>query len=99
MVESYLAPGGPFVRVDSALFAGYRIPPYYDSLISKLIVHGQDRDECLARLRHALNEYVITGVDTLLPLHQKLCGHCDVKSGDYHVKWLENTFLPLQDAS
>ncbi|MBM3631772.1 MAG: acetyl-CoA carboxylase biotin carboxylase subunit [Alphaproteobacteria bacterium] len=99
MVESYLAPGGPFVRVDSALFAGYRIPPYYDSLISKLIVHGQDRDECLARLRHALNEYVITGVDTLLPLHQKLCGHCDVKSGHYHVKWLENTFLPLQDVS
>lgn len=99
VVESYLAPGGPFVRVDSALFAGYRIPPYYDSLISKLIVHGRDRDECLARLRHALNEYVITGVDTLLPLHQKLCAHPDVKSADYHVKWLENTFLASQDAS
>lgn len=96
VVESYLAPGGPFVRVDSALFAGYRIPPYYDSLISKLIVHGQDRAECLARLRHALNEYVITGVDTLLPLHQKLCTHPDVISGNYHVKWLENTFLSQQ---
>ena len=98
VVKTYLAPGGPFVRVDSALFAGYRIPPYYDSLISKLITHGRDRDECLARMRHALNEYVITGVDTLLPLHQKLCDHPDVKSADYHVKWLENTFLSLHSS-
>jgi acetyl-CoA carboxylase biotin carboxylase subunit len=92
-VESYLAPGGPFVRVDSALFAGYRIPPYYDSLVAKLIVHGRDRGECLARLRHALNEYVITGIDTLIPLHQKLCQHPDIRTANYHVKWLENEFL------
>lgn len=93
LVESYLAPGGPFVRVDSALFTGYRVPPHYDSLVSKLIVHGLDREECLARLRHALKEYVITGIDTLLPLHQKLCEHPDMHSGNYHVKWLENEFL------
>jgi acetyl-CoA carboxylase biotin carboxylase subunit len=92
-IQEYLTPGGPFVRVDSALFAGYVVPPYYDSLISKLIVHGRDREECLARLRHALNEYVITGIDTLIPLHQQLSCHPDVIKADYHVKWLENEFL------
>jgi acetyl-CoA carboxylase biotin carboxylase subunit len=92
-IVEYLPPGGPFVRVDSALFAGYRVPPYYDSLISKLIVHGRDREECLARLRHALNEYVITGIDTLIPLHQQLSCHPDIIKANYHVKWLENEFL------
>lgn len=92
-VQSYLAPGGPFVRVDSALFAGYTIPPYYDSLISKLVVHGNTREECMARLRRALQEYVITGVDTLIPLHQALCDLEDIKKGEFHIKWLEQEGL------
>lgn len=89
-IDAYLAPGGPSVRVDSGLFSGYTIPPIYDSLISKLIVHGHDRQECLARLKRALDEYVITGVFTLIPLHKKLCENPDVQSGNYHVKWLEH---------
>jgi acetyl-CoA carboxylase biotin carboxylase subunit len=92
-VEAYLAPGGPFVRVDSALFPGCSIPPFYDSLVAKLIVYGETRDECLQRLRRALHEYVITGVDTLLPLHLRLCETQAVQEGNLHVKWLEQCFL------
>ena len=90
LVEAYLAPGGLNVRVDSALYAGYKIPPYYDSLIGKLIVHGVDREDCLRRLRRALGEYVITGVKTLLPLHQTLAQQPDIIKGDYTIHWLEN---------
>lgn len=93
IVEVCLPPGGPFVRVDSALYPGYKIPPYYDSLIAKLITHAPDRPTCLARMERALDEYVITGIDTLIPLHKKLCQDSDVQTGDVHVKWLEQSFF------
>ena len=67
-----MPPGGLGVRVDSALYQGYEVPPYYDSLVSKLIVHGKSRNECLMRLRRALEEYVIGGIETTIPLHQRL---------------------------
>ena len=89
-VTSYHAPGGLNVRVDSGLYAGYRIPPYYDSMIAKLIVHGRTRDDCLARLKRALAEMVIEGVNTSIPLHQALLGEADFRSGDYTIKWLED---------
>ena len=85
----YHPPGGPGVRVDSAVYAGTRVPPYYDSLVAKLIVHGRDRPECLARLRRALEEFVIDGIATTLPLQQALAVDPDVTAGDYSIKWLE----------
>jgi len=88
-VIDYHAPGGPGVRVDSALYAGYRIPPHYDSLIAKLIVFGDDREQCRMRLKRALEEYVITGVRTTIPLHQALLDDPDFIAGDYSIKWLE----------
>ena len=88
-ISAYAAPGGPFVRVDSALFSGYKVPPYYDSLVSKLVVWGQTREECLARLQRALEEYVISGIKTLIPLHLKLCKDPDIRTANYHIKWLE----------
>ncbi len=88
-VTEYHPPGGLDVRVDSALYAGYRIPPYYDSLISKLIVRGATREDCLLRLRRSLEEYVIGGVKTSIPLHQKLIENEDFISGDYDIHWLE----------
>ncbi|MBZ6377786.1 acetyl-CoA carboxylase biotin carboxylase subunit [Pacificimonas flava] len=89
LVEQYHAPGGLHVRVDSGLYDGYRIPPYYDSLISKLIVYGDDREACLLRLKRALREYVIDGPKTTIPLHQALVDEPDVRAGDYSIKWLE----------
>lgn len=88
-VENYLPPGGPFVRVDSALFAGCKVPPFYDSLLAKLVVWGNTREEALARLRKALDEYVITGIHTLIPLHRRLCDLPEMQTGDYDIKWLE----------
>ena len=88
-ITDYHAPGGLGVRVDSALYAGYTVPPYYDSLVSKLIVHGANREECLMRLRRALEEYVIGGIETTIPLHQRLIGEQDFLSGDYDIHWLE----------
>jgi acetyl-CoA carboxylase biotin carboxylase subunit len=88
-VIDYHAPGGPGVRVDSALYAGYRIPPHYDSLIAKLIVFGDDREQCRMRLKRALEEYVVTGVRTTIPLHQALLDDPDFIAGDYSIKWLE----------
>jgi len=88
-VTDYHAPGGPGVRVDSALYHGYEVPPYYDSLISKLIVHGKSRNECLMRLRRALEEYVIGGIETTIPLHQRLAAAGAFIDGDYDVHWLE----------
>jgi acetyl-CoA carboxylase biotin carboxylase subunit len=90
MVTDFHAPGGLGVRLDSAIYAGYSIPPYYDSLIGKLIVHGRDRTECVARLRRSLNEMVIGGIDTTIPLFQKLLQEPDILSGDYDIHWLEN---------
>ncbi|MBC6440377.1 MAG: acetyl-CoA carboxylase biotin carboxylase subunit [Rhodospirillales bacterium] len=88
-VGTYHAPGGMNVRVDSALYAGYAVPPTYDSLIAKLIVHGRSRNECMMRLRRALEEFVIDGIETTIPLHQALIANQDFANGDYDVKWLE----------
>jgi acetyl-CoA carboxylase biotin carboxylase subunit len=88
-VTDYHAPGGLGVRVDSALYQGYQVPPYYDSLVSKLIVHGKSRNECLMRLRRALEEYVIGGIETTIPLHQRLAAAAEFIDGDYDVHWLE----------
>ncbi len=88
-VTAYHAPGGLGVRMDSALFQGYRIPPYYDSLIGKLIVHGRDRPEALARLRRALGELIIDGIDTTIPLFRELLGDPAIQAGAYDIHWLE----------
>ncbi|MBC7135021.1 MAG: acetyl-CoA carboxylase biotin carboxylase subunit [Oceanibaculum nanhaiense] len=88
-VTDYHAPGGLGVRVDSALYAGYSIPPYYDSLVSKLVVHGRNRAECMMRLRRALEEYVIGGIKTTIPLHRKLLTEKSFIDGDYDIHWLE----------
>jgi acetyl-CoA carboxylase biotin carboxylase subunit len=88
-VTEYHAPGGLGVRVDSALYQGYTVPPHYDSLVSKLVVHGGTRNECLMRLRRALEEYVITGIDTTIPLHQRLVEAPEFIDGDYDIHWLE----------
>ena len=89
-ITDFHAPGGLGVRLDSAIYAGYSIPPYYDSLIGKLIVHGRDREECIARLKRSLNEMVVGGIDTTIPLFQKLLQEPDILSGDYDIHWLEN---------
>jgi acetyl-CoA carboxylase, biotin carboxylase subunit len=88
-IDGYHPPGGLGVRLDSAIYAGYTIPPNYDSLIGKLIVHGRDRSECLMRLKRALNEMVITGVETTLPLFRDLMNEPDIMNGDYSIHWLE----------
>jgi len=89
-ITQYHAPGGLGVRMDSALYDGYRIPPYYDSLIGKLIVHGRDRPEALARMERALGELIVDGVDTTIPLFHALLAEPDVQSGDYTIHWLEH---------
>ncbi|MCB1456537.1 MAG: acetyl-CoA carboxylase biotin carboxylase subunit, partial [Nitratireductor sp.] len=89
-ITYYHPPGGLGVRVDSGAYQGYRIPPYYDSLIGKLIVHGRNRVECLMRLRRALDEYVVDGVNTTLPLFRDLVSNPDVQDGDYDIHWLEH---------
>ncbi|MET0968077.1 MAG: acetyl-CoA carboxylase biotin carboxylase subunit [Tardiphaga sp.] len=88
-ITQYHPPGGLGVRIDSAVYQGYRIPPYYDSLVGKLIVHGKNRLECLMRLRRALDEIVVDGVDTTLPLFRALAREKDIIEGDYHIHWLE----------
>ncbi|MBM0169158.1 acetyl-CoA carboxylase biotin carboxylase subunit [Altererythrobacter sp. C41] len=88
-VNYYHAAGGMHVRVDSGLYAGYSIPPYYDSMIAKLIVYGRNRERCIMRLRRALEEMVVEGVKTSIPLHQELIKQPDVLNGDYSIKWLE----------
>ncbi len=88
-VTDYHVPGGLGVRVDSALYAGCSVPPHYDSLIAKLVVSGQTRNECLMRLRRALEEFVVEGVDTTIPLHRKLIAATDFINGDYNINWLE----------
>jgi len=88
-ITAYHAPGGLGVRMDSALYDGYSIPPYYDSLIGKLIVHGRDRDEALARLSRSLGELIVDGIDTTVPLFHALLQEKDVQTGDYNIHWLE----------
>jgi acetyl-CoA carboxylase, biotin carboxylase subunit len=89
MVTDFHAPGGLGVRLDSALYAGYSIPPYYDSLAGKLIVHGRDRTECIARLRRSLAEMVVGGIETTIPLFQDLLVQPDILAGEYDIHWLE----------
>jgi acetyl-CoA carboxylase biotin carboxylase subunit len=88
-VTAYHAAGGMHVRVDSGLYAGYTIPPYYDSMIAKLIVSGRTREGCIMRLKRALEEMVIEGVKTSIPLHEELLKQPDILNGDYSIKWLE----------
>ena len=88
-VTQYHAPGGMHVRVDSGLYTGYKVPPYYDSMIAKLIVYGTTRERCLMRLRRALEEFVIEGMKTTIPLHQDLLEDPEFQSGEYTIKWLE----------
>lgn len=88
-ITQYHAPGGLGVRMDSALYQGYAIPPYYDSLIGKLIVHGRDRNEALARLSRALGELIVDGVDTTVPLFRALLEEPDIQTGNYSIHWLE----------
>ncbi|RMF69632.1 MAG: acetyl-CoA carboxylase biotin carboxylase subunit [Alphaproteobacteria bacterium] len=95
-VSDYHPPGGLDVRVDSALFAGYRIPPYYDSLVAKLIVRGDTREEALRRLHRALEEFVIGGIKTTLPLHRRLVTEPAFRAGQYDIHWLEQYLASLQ---
>lgn len=89
VITQYHAPGGLGVRMDSALYDGYAIPPYYDSLIGKLIVHGRDRQEALSRLSRALSELIVDGIDTTIPLFDALLAEPDIHSGNYNILWLE----------
>lgn len=89
LVTVYHPPGGLGVRVDSALYAGYRVPPHYDSLIAKLITYGKTRDEAIARMKRALREFVISGVKTTIPLHQRILEDAEFAAGDYTIHWLE----------
>jgi acetyl-CoA carboxylase biotin carboxylase subunit len=89
-ITQYHPPGGLGIRIDSAVYQGYTIPPYYDSLVGKLIVHGKTRPECLMRLRRALDEIVVDGIETTIPLFRTLIRQGDIIDGDYHIHWLEN---------
>ncbi len=89
LVETYHPPGGLGVRVDSALYAGYRVPPHYDSLVAKLITYGKTRDEAIARMRRALREFVISGIKTTIPLHERILENPEFRAGDYTIHWLE----------
>lgn len=88
-ITEFHTPGGLGVRVDSALYAGYTVPPYYDSLVAKLIVHAGNREDCLLRLRRALDEMVVSGIETTIPLHQRVIDDPTFQAGDYDVHWLE----------
>jgi acetyl-CoA carboxylase, biotin carboxylase subunit len=96
MVTEFHTPGGLDVRVDSAVYSGYQIPPYYDSMVAKLIVRGRNRNECLMRLRRCLEEFVIGGVKTTLPLHRDLIDNAEFVNGVYDVHWLEKLLKTKQ---
>ncbi|MFN9973959.1 MAG: acetyl-CoA carboxylase biotin carboxylase subunit, partial [Phycisphaerae bacterium] len=98
LIKDFHVPGGLGVRVDSAAYSGYRIPPNYDSLIGKLIVHGKNRTECLMRLRRSLSEFVIDGIETTIPLFQALVNEKDIIDGDYSIHWLEKYLKRQQEA-
>jgi acetyl-CoA carboxylase, biotin carboxylase subunit len=97
-ITHYHTPGGLGIRIDSGVYAGYKIPPYYDSMIGKLIVHGRNRVECMMRLRRALDEFVVDGVKSTLPLFRDLVGNPDIANGDYNIHWLEK-YLAAKDAA
>jgi len=88
-ITEFHAPGGPGVRFDSAVYTGYSIPPYYDSMIGKLIVYGDTRALCIARLKRSLAEFALAGIDTTVPLFMDLVDEPDFLAGDYHIHWLE----------
>jgi acetyl-CoA carboxylase biotin carboxylase subunit len=90
LITQFHTPGGLGVRFDSAIYSGYRIPPYYDSLAGKLIVHARNRNECLLRLRRALDELVVGGIETTIPLFQQLVRDPDILNGEYDIHWLEH---------
>jgi acetyl-CoA carboxylase biotin carboxylase subunit len=92
-IENVHFPGGPGVRVDTHIYSGYDIPPFYDSLVAKLIAHGKDREEAITRLRRSLDEFVIEGVKTTIPFHRKLIDHDDFKTGNFDTGFLERTNL------
>ncbi len=92
-VTQFHPPGGMGVRIDSGIYSGYEIPPYYDSLIAKLIVHGENRKHCILKLKQALKEMVIEPISSTQSLHQKILDTDDMKKGDFDIKWLENNFL------
>jgi acetyl-CoA carboxylase biotin carboxylase subunit len=94
-ITQFHPPGGLGVRFDSAIYAGYRFPPYYDSLAGKLIVHAKNRNECLLRLRRALDELVVGGIETTIPLFQKLVREPDIVNGEYSIHWLEKYLAGL----
>jgi acetyl-CoA carboxylase biotin carboxylase subunit len=94
-IERYLPPGGPGVRVDSHLYAGYEIPPHYDSLLSKLIVWAETREEAIVRMQRALDEYIIEGVVTTIPFHQRLLKHGRVRSGDTYTRFIQEEATAL----
>ena len=96
-VKNYVAPGGMHVRVDSGLYAGYKVPPYYDSMIGKLIVYGKTRERCIMRLRRALEEYIVEGMKTTIPLHQRIVRDEAFVAGDYTIKWLERWLEQQRD--
>ncbi|MEN3971838.1 acetyl-CoA carboxylase biotin carboxylase subunit [Sphingomicrobium sp. XHP0235] len=96
-VKNYVAPGGMHVRVDSGLYAGYTVPPYYDSMIGKLIVYGTDRERCIMRLKRALEEFVLDGMKTTVPLHQRIIATDEFATGDYTIKWLEQWLEGQED--
>jgi acetyl-CoA carboxylase, biotin carboxylase subunit len=89
-VTAYHAPGGPGVRIDSALYAGYFVPPYYDSMVAKLIVHAPTRLDAINRLRRALDEFAVIGIQTTIPLHQRIVNDPEFQAGDYTIHWLEH---------
>ncbi|RWM73653.1 MAG: acetyl-CoA carboxylase biotin carboxylase subunit [Mesorhizobium sp.] len=95
-ITHFHTPGGLGIRVDSGVYSGYKIPPYYDSLIGKLIVHGRNRVECMMRLRRALDEFVVDGIKTTLPLFRDLVGNADIANGEYDIHWLEK-YLAKED--
>jgi len=99
-VNELEVPGGDQVRFDTLLYAGYEVPPFYDSLLGKLIVHGKDREDCLVRLREALGALKISGIPTTVPLHQALAADADVVASRYHTRflehWLEDAFASAQ---
>lgn len=96
-ITQFHAPGGLGVRLDSAIYQGYSIPPYYDSMVGKLIVHGRNREECLRRLRRAIHETVIDGIETTLPLHSWIIDHPEFIEGNYTIHWLENQLKAIEE--
>ena len=92
-IEQFHSPGGLGIRIDSGIYSGYNIPPYYDSLIAKLIAHGKNRKECILKLKQAIKEMVIEPIPSTLELHQNLLENPDIINGDFDIKWLEQIYL------